>query len=211
MQCGIGIIQVSGGSEWTWIFDTLHRETLRIVSHQGALLLFQQATSRTFLTTLSFEPSAACCCILREVPGNLCYCRWSKRVQNMGSVYSFDCFICGSTCLLLSESCVAVSLLKHVGILDNRTQFSFWDRLYIYFAWAAPETQLLKSNWASGCFLNYSIGRIYAIYIFMWGKVILTCSVALKWKNFWATLSSLMFGPGWKAYDVHLNKYLKLL
>lgn len=44
-----------------------------MVPHQGALLFFQQATSRTFLTTLSFKPSRVRCCVLREVAGNLCY------------------------------------------------------------------------------------------------------------------------------------------
>lgn len=79
--------------------------------------------------------------------------RGSKRVQNMGSVYSLEYFICGSSCLMLSEACMAVSLPGHVGILDKRHN-SLTD--YTYFASAAPETQLLKSNRSPGYFLNYS-------------------------------------------------------
>lgn len=58
--------------------------------------------------------------------------RWSKRVQNMGSVYSLECFICGSSCLLLSEACMAVSLLGHVGILDNMRHNSVFGTDYTY-------------------------------------------------------------------------------
>lgn len=64
----------------------------------------------------------------------------SKRVQNMGSVYSLEYFICGSSCLMLSEACMAVSLLGHVGILDNRRHNSFFNRLYIFFFSSSRDT-----------------------------------------------------------------------
>lgn len=85
-------------------------------------------------------------------------------MQNVGSVHSLECFICGSNCMLLSEAYMAVSFLGHVGILDKQDTAQFFRQIiHIYFASAAPETQLLKSTRAWGYFLNYSVSRIYAI------------------------------------------------
>lgn len=54
----------------------------------------------------------------------------------MGLDYTLDCFIYGSGCLLLSEACIAASLLKHFEILDATGQGTtqFLGKLYIYFA-----------------------------------------------------------------------------
>lgn len=57
----------------------------------------------------------------------------SKRVQDTGSVYSLEYFICGSSCFMLSEACMAVSLPGHAGILDNRKlNFFLTDYTYLF-------------------------------------------------------------------------------
>lgn len=126
---GTGTAHVSGGSEWPWIFDTLHRGTFRIAAHQGARLFFQQATARSLWTVLPFEPPAAA--LWGQSLETRAAGRWSKAVQNMESVYSLELFICGSSCLLLSEACMPLSPLRHVGIL-NRTESSIFRTYYTY-------------------------------------------------------------------------------
>lgn len=124
-------IHVSGGSEWAWAFDTLHRGTFGIVAHQGALLFFQQVTSRTILTTLPFEPPAAA--LWGQSLETCAAGRWSKGVQNMESVYSLERFVCGSSCLLLSEACMPVSPLRHAGILNRKESSIFrTDCTYLF-------------------------------------------------------------------------------
>lgn len=59
---------------------------------------------------------------------------------------------------------MAISLLGHVGILDNRTQLSFSGRLYTFILLQQLQKYSYSRVTEHGViFLNYSISRIYAI------------------------------------------------
>lgn len=81
----------------------------------------------------------------------------------MGLDYTLDCFIYGSGCLLLSEACMAASLLKHVEILDATGHNSVFRQIIHLFCFNTTQNNRAFSQ--VGYFLHYSIGKIQTVQV----------------------------------------------